>query len=144
MPLMFKPSKRPGWIVASESVLESSVNRYREPQASKKLVVGSLNILRESVPVKALAATGRLLTTGRLPGNDLQNDGFGQLRPWHISASVFNNASLISFQTYSLVGPFYRGQCSGRARFKALKDINIDMLEAAYDMGLQLRMKKAS
>jgi hypothetical protein len=30
MPLMFKPSKRPGWIVASESVLESSVNRYRQ------------------------------------------------------------------------------------------------------------------
>jgi hypothetical protein len=29
MPLMCKPSKRPGSIVASESVLESSVNRYR-------------------------------------------------------------------------------------------------------------------
>jgi hypothetical protein len=45
MPLMFKPSKRPGWIVASESVLQSTVNRYRQ------LVVGSLNILPESVPV---------------------------------------------------------------------------------------------
>jgi hypothetical protein len=56
MPLMFKPSKRPGWIVASEYVLESFVNRYREPQASKKLVVGSLNILRESVPVNARLA----------------------------------------------------------------------------------------
>jgi hypothetical protein len=53
---MFKPSKRPGWIVASESVLESSVNRYRQPQAFKKLVIGSLNILRESVPVNALIA----------------------------------------------------------------------------------------
>ena len=60
MPLMFKPSKRPGRIVASESVLESFVNRYRQPLAFKKLVVGSLNILRESVPVNALVLTDRV------------------------------------------------------------------------------------
>jgi hypothetical protein len=42
------------------------------------------------------------VNTSRLPGNDLQNDGFGQLRSWHIGASAFDNASLISFQTYPL------------------------------------------
>jgi hypothetical protein len=73
MPLMFKPSKRPGWIVASESVLESSVNRYREPQAFKKLVVGSLNILRESVPVNALVSSERSLFT------DWSETGFGEI-----------------------------------------------------------------
>jgi len=55
------------------------------------------------------------VNASRLPGNDLRNDGIGQLRSWHISASVFNNASLISFQTYPLVGPFHRGRCKGRA-----------------------------
>jgi hypothetical protein len=58
MPLMFKPSKRPGWIVASESVLESSVNRYRQPVAFKKLVVGTLSGAPATFAPKRLATRG--------------------------------------------------------------------------------------
>jgi hypothetical protein len=77
MPLMFKPSKRPGWIVASESVLESSVNRYRQQWAFKKLVVGSLNVLRESVPVEALIAiSSRILGQSEAVYSSMRNQRF--------------------------------------------------------------------